>query len=80
MNIAAKIWTWIVIVWGVWAMFAGLFGEELDGYMMLGGLLFLVTGLVALTYIWKDDAQQKKTKQLEDDERITRILEERMKK
>jgi|DEB3_MinimDraft_2_1074329.scaffolds.fasta_scaffold33639_2 uncharacterized membrane protein len=80
MNIPAKIWTWIVIVWGVYAMFAGLFGEELDGYMMLGGLIFLATALVALTYIWKDDAQQKKTKQLEDDERIARILEERMKK
>ncbi len=80
MNIPAKIWTWIVIVWGVYAMFAGLFGEELDGYMMLGGLIFVATALVALTYIWKDDAQQKKSKQLEDDERIARILEERMKK
>ncbi len=80
MNIPAKIWTWIVIVWGVYAMFAGLFGEELDGYMMLGGLILLVTGVMALTYIWKDDAVQKQLKQDAEDQRIADIVASRLEK
>lgn len=79
MNIAAKIWSWIVTVWGAFAILAGLFGEELDGYMMLGGLIILVSGIVSLTYIWKDDAVQKLKKQTDEDERIARLVAERLK-
>ena len=79
MNIPAKIWSWVVTVWGTLAIFGGLFGEELDGYMMLGGLVILISGVVALTYIWKDDAVRKKEKESADEERIARIVAERLK-
>lgn len=80
MNIPAKIWSWIVIVWGAFAMLAGLFGEELDGYMMLGGLIIFVSGSVALRYIWKDDEVQKQSKQAAEDQRIADIVASRLKK
>lgn len=79
MNIAAKIWSWIVTVWGAYAIIAGLFAEEVNGYMMLGGLVMLASGMVALTYIWKDDAVRKKEKESAEEERIARIVAERLK-
>lgn len=79
MNIPAKIWSWIITVWGTLAILGGLFGEELDGYMMLGGLVILISGIVALTYIWKDDAVRKKEKESADEERIARLVAERLK-
>ncbi len=78
MNIAAKIWTWIVIVWGAWAILLGMFGEEFDGYTMLGGLILLVTGVICLTYIWKADDVKKKEKQAQEEMRIAAIVEERL--
>lgn len=78
MNIAAKIWTWIVIVWGAWAILLGMFGTEFDGYTMLGGLILLVTGVICLTYIWKDDDVKKKEKQAQEEMRIAAIVEERL--
>lgn len=79
MNIPAKIWSWIITVWGAWAVLYGLLGEEFDGYTMLGGLIVLITGVVCLTYIWKDDAVRKKEKESADEERIARIVAERLK-
>jgi uncharacterized membrane protein len=79
MNIPAKIWSWIITVWGAWAILYGLLGEEFDGYTMLGGLIILITGVVCLTYIWKDDAVRKKEKESADEERIARIVAERLK-
>lgn len=78
MNIAAKIWSWIVVVWGAYAMLAGLLAEEVNGYMILGGLVMLVSGLVALVYIWKDDAIRKQQKAAAEEERIARIVTDRM--
>ena len=80
MNIVAKIWAWIVTVWGAWAILYGLLGEEFDGYTMLGGLILLVTGVMALTYIWKDDAVQKQLKQDAEDQRIADIVASRLEK
>lgn len=79
MNIAAKIWSWVITVWGAWAVLYGLLGEEFDGYTMFGGLIILITGVVCLTYIWKDDAVRKKEKELADEERIARLVAERLK-
>jgi len=79
MNIPAKIWSWIITVWGAWAILYGLLGEEFDGYTMFGGLIILITGVVCLTYIWKDDAVRKKEKESADEERIARIVAERLK-
>jgi len=79
MNIPAKIWSWIITVWGAWAVLYGLLGEEFDGYTMFGGLIILITGVVCLTYIWKDDAVRKKEKESADEERIARIVAERLK-
>lgn len=64
---------------GAWAILYGLLGEEFDGYTMLGGLIILITGVVCLTYIWKDDAVRKKEKESADEERIARIVAERLK-
>lgn len=80
MNIAAKIWSWVVTVWGAWAILFGLFGEEFDGYTMLGGLIILISGIVALTYIWKDDEVKKKAKTDAEEERIAKIVAERLNK
>jgi uncharacterized membrane protein len=79
MNIPAKIWSWVITVWGAWAVLYGLLGEEFDGYTMFGGLIILITGVVCLTYIWKDDAVRKKEKESADEERIARIVAERLK-
>ena len=80
MNIAAKIWSWIITVWGTLAILGGLFAEESDGYMILGGLVILVSGIVALTYIWKDDDVKRAEKQAQEELRIASIIEERMSK
>jgi len=79
MNIAAKIWSWIVTVWGTLAILGGLLASEVDGYMILGGAVILISGVVALTYIWKDDAVQKEKNESAEEERIAKIVTERLK-
>jgi hypothetical protein len=79
MNILAKIWSWIVLVWGVYAFLASVAGEEFDGYMLLGGLIMLTTALTALIYIWKDDEIKKQIKRVEEEERIAAIVTKNIK-
>lgn len=78
MNIAAKIWSWIITVWGVFAILMGFLAEVVEGYTVLGGILLLISGVVALTYIWKDDAVRKQQKAAAEEERIARIVTDRM--
>lgn len=80
MNIPAKIWSTAVSILGMLAFFGSMAADEFDGYAMLGGLIFLVTGVVALTYIWKDDEVQKQAKQSSEEDRIARIVAERIQK
>lgn len=79
MNALAKVWSASVSILGMFAFFGSMAADEFDGYAMLGGLIFLVTGVVALTYIWKDDEVQKQAKQNSEEERIAKIVAERLK-
>ncbi len=47
---------------------------------MLGGLIILVAGVITLTYIWKDDEVKKKAKTDAEEERIAKIVAERLNK
>ena len=78
MNIIAKIWAWLALAIGIMAFLTSMTGEVFDGTAMLGGVMFTVTAIIALTYIWRDDEVKKQAKQQLDDERIAKIVAERI--
>lgn len=78
MNILAKIWSGTMIVFGIWAIFASMLTDVFDGALLLGGLMFFVTAVIAMTYILVDDKVQKEHKRAEEEDRIANLVARRM--
>lgn len=52
-----KVIAWVEVVLGVLAII-GWAGDTSDGYALIGGLMFLVFGFVALKYIGENETKQ----------------------
>ncbi len=78
MNILAKIWSAVVALLGVTAIVGSLSSEIVDGYGVAGGMIFLITAVVAIVYIVKDDVVQKERKRADEEDRIATMITQRM--